>query len=108
MALATFEDVMVDVAGLPPESVVSLGITDDGLVIGGYGMLAWCGSQVWIEDRAPQGLRIRIAPATGAPTTFFVPVRSLPDAASIPVLAIWLECSAAQAGATVETAFSSV
>jgi len=101
MLLTTLENVMVAVAGLPPESVVSLDISEDGLHIGGYGMLPWAGSEVEVEDRSPQGLRIRIGAAAGVPSTFFIPARSLPAPRSIPMFAAWLEGAAAQAGAAI-------
>jgi hypothetical protein len=107
MVLATFEDVMVAVEGLVEGSTVSLGIDENGLAVGGYGMLAWAGSRVEIEERAPHGLRICVNAATGAPSIFFVPTQSLRAGLSASMLARSVERLAVDAGATVE-ALSSV
>ncbi|MGH9057877.1 MAG: hypothetical protein ACRDYY_18785 [Acidimicrobiales bacterium] len=106
VGLAKFDDVKVAAEGMPAGSVVSLEIGEDGLLVGGYGMLPWAGSRVAVEDAAPQGVGIVIAGVAGAPVSFFVPARSLPEGASLKMLANWLARGASQAGATLDVSLS--
>jgi hypothetical protein len=103
---ATFENIMVLVDGLPEGSLVSLGIDEEGLIIGGYGMLSWEGSSVALEDLAPKGLRMTVGIDGFNPSVFFIPVSSMGDNGPIDTLMREIERSAADAGATVDSALT--
>ncbi len=102
MVVTTFENVLVAVDGLPDGSTVSLGVAEEGLSVGGFGMLAWRDSLVRVDDVSPRGVRVRITPPVGAPSTFFIPSISIPGGLSVRVLSGSIERLAAGAGALVE------
>lgn len=102
MLLATLEHVMVAVDGVADNATVSLGVAEEGLEVGGFGLLSWQGARVAVEDLSPRGVRIRVTPPAGAPSTFFVSVLSMPDGLSMSVLAGSLERLAEYGGAEVE------
>jgi hypothetical protein len=101
VVLATLENVTVEVAGLAPQTI-SLGIDEEGLVIGPYGKLAWAGSQLWVEGDSIDVCTVHIQTSTGANSTFTVPAASL-GPVSAPAFARWIEHGAAYFGATVVT-----
>jgi hypothetical protein len=106
MVLATFEDVLVAVDGMPEGSTVSLGIGEQGLEVGGFGRLSWSGAQVGVDDFSPRGVRVRMTPSKGSLSTFFIPAASVPPRLSLIMLADSIERLAAAAGAVMEGALT--
>lgn len=106
MVLATFEDVLVAVDGMPEGSRVSLGVGEDGFEVGGFGLLCWSGARVGVDNLSPRGVRVRLAPAAGSTSTFFIPASSVPERLSLAMLSGSIERLAAGAGAQVESALS--
>lgn len=102
MVLATFENVLVAVEGMPDGSTVSLGVADEGLSVGGFGMLAWRDAVVRVDDLSPRGVRVRVTPPAGAPSTFFIPSIAIPEGLPPRILSGSIERLAAGAGALVE------
>jgi hypothetical protein len=100
VVLATLENVAVEVAGMPRETI-DLGIDEEGLVIGPYGTLAWEGSQISVESRAADTCVLRVRTTTGADATFDIPADSLGGSLSAPAFAKWLQRGAAHSGATI-------
>ena len=106
MVLATFENVLVTVEGMPEGTTVVLGVAEEGLVVDGFGMLAWKGARVGVDDLSPRGIRVRMGPTSGAPSTFFLTVLSIPEGLSLPVVAASIERLAAHGGARVDRALT--
>jgi hypothetical protein len=100
MALATLDNVRVEVAGMASERL-ALGIDEEGLVIGRYGKLSWAGSHLTVETGSDNGCTIHIITPTGADSRFFVPAESLGPSVSPHAFANWLERGAAHSGATI-------
>lgn len=107
MVLATLENVIVSVAGMAPEKI-SLGIDDEGLVVGPYGKVTWAGSQVSVEDAGPETCIIHLRTSTGAYTTFSIPTASLGGSLSAPAFGKWIQRGAAYSGATIVPAPAAV
>jgi len=106
MVLATFENVLVAVDGMPEGSTVSLGVAEQGLEVGGFGMLSWSGAQVGVDDFSPRGVRVRMTPARGSLSTFFIPASSVPARLSLVMLSDSIDRLAAAAGAIMEGALT--
>ena len=106
MVLAAFDDVLVAVDGMPEGSKVTLGVAEDGLEVGGFGLLSWAGARVGVDNFTPRGVRLRITPRFGSLSTFFIPAASVPDRLSLPMLSNSIERLAAGAGAELEGALT--
>ena len=106
MVLATFDNVLVAVDGMPEGSRISLGIAEEGLEIGGFGMLSWTGARVGVDNLSPRGVRVRLVPVAGSPSTFLIPATSVPERLSLVMLSGSIERLAAGAGAQVESALT--
>ena len=106
MVLATFDNVLVAVEGMPEGSRISLGIAEEGLEVAGFGMLSWTGARVGVDNLSPRGVRVRLAPVAGSSSTFFIPAASVPARLSPVMLCGSIERLAAAAGAEVESALT--
>lgn len=104
MALATLENVTAFVGEQAIE--VSLGIEDDGLLVGEFGKVPFVDSEVQAELSA-QGCTIRVNPRAGMSTSYFVPESSFASLGGPPAIrnfVSWLTHGVRPAGARVESA----
>jgi hypothetical protein len=106
MVLATFDNVLVAVEGMPEGSTVCLGVAEEGLHVGGFGVLSWTGARVGVDNVSPRGVRVRLAPGAGSSSTFFIPASSVPGPLSLQMLSGSIERLATAGGALVERALT--
>lgn len=101
MPLATLENVTATVGD--GSHTVSLGIEEDGLVVGPFGKLPWAGAEMAVEvDR--EGCRIHVEPSPGVDTSYFVPASSFASFGGVQVMETFTQFllrSAVAAGARV-------